>query len=69
MWWLALSSPFLQLVLFAVMGIPLSLSQNLGLTLAFTALSLARSYVLRRLFSRLHERHPYLFPPSAGAQR
>lgn len=34
-----------------------SLSQNLGITLTFTAISVARSYLLRRFFNRLtHKR-------------
>ena len=43
----------LQLALFDVMAIAVSLGQSLVLTLAFAALSLVRSFVLRRLFNRL----------------
>ena len=42
----------LQLVLFGAMGIIASIGQNLLITAAFSILSLARSYVLRRLFNR-----------------
>ena len=42
----------LQLVLFGAMGIIASIGQNLLITAAFSLLSLARSYVLRRLFNR-----------------
>ena len=42
----------LQLLLFGAMGIIASIGQNLLITAAFSFLSLARSYVLRRLFNR-----------------
>lgn len=42
----------LQLVLFRVLGIVATAGQNLVMTVAFSAMSLARSYVLRRLFIR-----------------
>ncbi len=60
---------FLQLVLFHAMAIPASIAQSFALTLAFTALSFARSYVLRRLFNRLHERHPELCARPTGGRR
>jgi len=43
---------FLQLVLCRIMEITASLGQNLLLTAAFAALSLLRSYALRRVFHR-----------------
>ena len=43
----------LQVVLFAAMGIPASFGQTLILTTAFSTLSLARGYVLRRVFNGL----------------
>ena len=43
---------FLQLALFGAMGIVASIGQNLLITAAFSFLSLARSYILRRLFNR-----------------
>lgn len=42
----------LQRVLFMVLGIVATARQNLVMTVAFSAMSLARSYVLRRLFIR-----------------
>lgn len=47
-----------QIVLFPLVGVEASLGQNLWLALAFTAISLLRSYVLRRLFDRLERRRP-----------
>ncbi len=41
----------LQLALFNVMGITASISQNLLITAAFSALSIARGYLIRRLFN------------------
>lgn len=41
-----------QIVAFPLFGLHASLSENLGIGLIFTVVSLARSYVLRRLFNR-----------------
>lgn len=41
-----------QLLVFPAVGLDFSLRQAMQIGLAFTALSLARSYVLRRLFNR-----------------
>ena len=41
----------MQLVLFNVMGIAATIGQNFVITAVFSALSIARSYVLRRLFN------------------
>lgn len=61
-------SLLLQLALFQAMEIAASLTQNLVLTGAFAALSLIRSYVLRRLFNALlHESVHRMPPPPAGA--
>jgi hypothetical protein len=38
------------------MGIPVSLSQNIAIGAIFTAVSLARSYALRRTFNWLASR-------------
>lgn len=43
-----------QLVVFPLMGIPVSLSQNVVIGIIFTAVSLARSYALRRAFNWMH---------------
>ena len=40
-----------QLIVFPLMGISVSLNQNLVIGIMFTAVSLARSYALRRLFN------------------
>lgn len=42
-----------QLLTFPLVGIEASLQQNLLIGAIFTAVSLARSYLLRRLFNRL----------------
>lgn len=43
-----------QLIVFPALGIAVRLDQNVAITCAFTAISLARSYALRRLFNRRH---------------
>ena len=43
----------LQLILFPAFGLHPTLAQSLHIGLAFTVLSVIRSYVLRRLFERL----------------
>jgi hypothetical protein len=45
-----------QLIVFPALGLAVRLDQNIAITVAFTVVSLARSYILRRIFSRLHER-------------
>jgi hypothetical protein len=40
-----------QIVAFPVLGVQARLRQNLGLGTIFTGVSLARSYLLRRLFN------------------
>jgi hypothetical protein len=47
----------LQLALFRIMDITASIGQNLLLTIAFSILSLFRSYVLRRMFDRCGKGH------------
>lgn len=49
-YWIAVAA---QLVIFPLFGVRASMAQNLGIGLAFTAVSLVRSYALRRLFNRL----------------
>ena len=43
-----------QLVVFPLMGIPVRLDQNIVIGAIFTAVSLARSFALRRFFNWLH---------------
>jgi len=40
-----------QIVIFPLFGVHASLAQNIGIGLAFTAVSLVRSYLLRRWFN------------------
>lgn len=42
-----------QMALFPLVGLRLPVEKHLAIGLAFTAVSLARSYLLRRLFERL----------------
>lgn len=44
-----------QIIVFPWYGIEVSISQNLQIGLIFTIASIARSYVVRRLFNRLHK--------------
>ena len=43
-----------QLAVFPLLGVAVSLNQNLLIGAIFTAVSLARGYCVRRLFNRLH---------------
>lgn len=43
-----------QLVVFPLVGVQASLGQNLTIGAAFTAISLIRSYAVRRIFNRWH---------------
>lgn len=43
-----------QLIVFPLLNIPVSLSENFLIGAIFTAVSLARSYCVRRMFNRLH---------------
>jgi hypothetical protein len=45
-----------QLVVFPILGLQASLSQNLKLALIFTGVSIVRSYTLRRTFESLKRR-------------
>ena len=40
-----------QLVIFPLVGVEAQLSQNIQLAVAFTAVSLTRSYLVRRIFN------------------
>ncbi len=44
-----------QIIVFPWYGIEVSISQNLQIGLIFTIVSITRSYVVRRLFNRLHK--------------
>ena len=43
-----------QILIFPVFGLQITLAQNLKMGAVFTLVSIARSYVLRRLFERFH---------------
>ena len=45
-----------QLVVFPLVGLEVSLGQNLTIGAAFTLISIARSYCVRRMFNQLHRR-------------
>lgn len=45
-----------QMVVFPIFGLRVGVIENLGIGLAFTAMSVVRSYLVRRLFERLHRR-------------
>ena len=47
-----------QILIFPVFGLHTSLAQNLKLGAVFTVVSIARSYVLRRLFEAIQNRIP-----------
>ena len=42
-----------QLLAFPAVGLTLGLGENIGIAALFTAVSIARSYVLRRFFERI----------------
>lgn len=44
-----------QLAVFPLFGLNASISQNLGLGIVFTVVSLIRSYALRRMFNGLRQ--------------
>jgi hypothetical protein len=44
-----------QLLIFPLYGIHIELSTNIAIGLWFTAISIARSYVVRRAFNRMRE--------------
>jgi hypothetical protein len=47
-----------QLIAFPLFGLEVSLADNVAIALLFTAVSIARSYTLRRLFERLRRPAP-----------
>lgn len=53
-YWVAVAATQLILPWF---GIPVAFRQNLWISALFTVVSIIRSYFVRRLFSRLHERN------------
>ena len=51
-----------QILIFPVFGLHTTLSQNLKMGAVFTVVSIARSYVLRRMFEAIHYRSLVVFP-------
>lgn len=48
-----LTSILIQVILYPIMGIPVTLFQNVIITAVFFAVSIIRGYFVRRLFERL----------------
>jgi len=42
----------IQLIIYPTMGIPVTLNQNIVITLVFVTASIVRGYVIRRIFNR-----------------
>lgn len=49
------TSYVIQLVVFPLYGIKISHSTNLQITLIFFIISFTRSYIIRRVFNKLHK--------------
>lgn len=64
-----LSAFAMQLVLFPAVGLQITLAQHLTVSGAFTALSLARSYILRRMFVSMERDTSLVSPHADHAQR
>lgn len=47
------TSILIQIILYPIMGIPVSLKQNLIITLVFFTVSIVRGYFVRRIFDKL----------------
>jgi hypothetical protein len=43
-----------QIAVFPLFGISIEMDSNVAISIIFTAISIARSYCVRRLFNRLH---------------
>lgn len=50
-YWVAVGA---QMLIFPLFGVRLPVGDNMLIAILFTVVSLARSYLLRRLFNRLH---------------
>ena len=48
-----LTSILIQVIIYPLMGIPVTFSQNVIITLVFFAVSIVRGYFVRRLFNNL----------------
>ena len=58
-----------QIIVFPLFGLQVSLVDNLAIGVAFTAISLARSFVLRRVFEAIRVRGPRTITAGHGARR
>ena len=47
------TSILIQVILYPMMGIPVTFSQNLVITLVFFTVSIVRGYFVRRIFDKL----------------
>jgi len=47
-----LTSILIQIVLYPLLGIPVTFKQNLIITCVFFAVSIVRGYIIRRLFNK-----------------
>ena len=47
------TSILIQVILYPIMGIPVTFSQNLIITLVFFTVSIIRGYFVRRIFEKL----------------
>ena len=47
------TSILIQIILYPIMGIPVTFSQNLIITLVFFTVSIVRGYFVRRIFEKL----------------
>ena len=47
------TSILIQIILYPMMGIPVTFSQNLIITLVFFTVSIVRGYFVRRIFEKL----------------
>jgi hypothetical protein len=58
-----------QIIVFPLFGLQVSLVDNLAIGVAFTAISLARSFVLRRVFEAIRVRGATTITAGHGARR
>jgi NhaP-type Na+/H+ or K+/H+ antiporter len=58
-----------QIIVFPLFGLQVSLVDNLAIGVAFTAISLARSFVLRRVFEAIRVRGTRTITAGHGARR
>ena len=48
------TSFIIQLVIYPLMNIPVTIGQNITITLVFTIVSILRGYIIRRYFNKKH---------------